>query len=105
MTVENKKIITKCFCFKHSCEATYDRLDQPIEVDGDTIQYTVSTTERFRFIKENNAIVDGGLVGGDIPTCRASKKYTFYNTIGDLKKAQNGEKNKISKKKNKNIHQ
>lgn len=97
MTVENKEIITKCFCLKHSCEATYDRLDQPIEVDGVTIQYAISTTQRYRFIKENGIICGGGIMSGDIPTCRASKKYTFYNTIGDLKKAQNGEKIKIPK--------
>ena len=101
MTIENKETITRCFCLQHSCESTYDKLDQPIEVDGDIIKYTISTTERFRFIKENNAIVDGGLVDCDIPTCRASKKYDFYNTISDLKKAVNEGKNKSLKKKKK----
>ncbi|MDD2224687.1 MAG: hypothetical protein PHP97_00795 [Candidatus Shapirobacteria bacterium] len=104
MTIENKETITRCFCLQHSCEVTYDKLDQPIEVDGITIKYTISTTERFRFIKENNTIVDGGLVDCDIPTCRASKKYDFYDTIGDLKKAQNEEKNKNYKKNIKKRH-
>lgn len=104
MTIENKETITRCFCLQHSCELTYDKLDKPIEVDGVTTKYTISTTERYSFIKENGAICGGGVVPGDIPTCRASKKYDFYDTIGDLKKAQNEGKNKNSKKNTKKRH-
>lgn len=104
MTIENKEIITKCFCPQYSCELIYDRLNQPIKADdGTLINFIVSTTQRYSFIKEKGVICGGGIASGDIPTCRASKKYNFYDTIGDLKKAQNGEKNKNLKKKNKNM--
>jgi len=100
LTIENKKTILRCFCIQHSCEATYDKLDNPVEIDGVMVEHVVSTTERYSFIKEDGVICGGGIVSGDIPNCRKSREHYFYNTVADLKKAQNEEKNKNPKKKN-----
>ena len=96
MTIENKETITKCFCLQHSCEQTVGKIEGVL---------TLSSTKRYQFDKEDGVIVNGGIVSGDILNCRALKKYDFYNTIGDLKKAENENSKKKSKKKdNKKIN-
>lgn len=56
----------KCKCELFSCHSLTDKV-------GD--DYIISTNRRFQFIKENNIIVDGGVVPNDIPTCRKSGEF------------------------------
>jgi len=88
----------RCFCTKHSCESINNKTETQDETGEKKFIYTISTTERFCFIKENDVICGGGIVSGDIPTCRLLGEHVFFDKIGDLKKAQNKEKIKLSKR-------
>ena len=79
---------SECFCKKYSCEPLLDDAQTQDEKGETVITHPVSTTRRFRFIKdEDGVIVDGGVVSGDIPTCRASGQYEYSKT-NTIKKSQ-----------------
>lgn len=59
----------RCYCIGNSCEDVVQKVGE---------EYVVSTSQRFNFIKEGNCIVDGGVVDGDIPSCRETKKEGEY---------------------------
>ena len=90
--------IMRCFCKGYSCESSVDKNKIQNEIGEEEVVYTLSTTERFCFIKENDVICGGGIVPNDIPTCRLLGEHIFFDKIGDFKKVQNKEKIKTSKR-------
>lgn len=65
---------SECFCPGHSCESVLDKTETG---------YVVSTNRRFRFDKEDNVIVNGGVVENDIPTCRKMTGHDLRSVAND----------------------
>lgn len=63
---------SECFCKQFSCESVVEHIGKGHQKED----YIVSTTRRFRFIKdEAGAICGGGVVLNDIPTCRKLEQH------------------------------
>jgi len=79
-------MVEKCFCItpiiNHSCEAVMEKVN-----DG----YQISSSKRFCFDKEDNCIIGGKEVPGDIPSCRRSKE-EYFDTVQEFKERLNNPK-------------
>jgi len=80
----------RCYCIGNSCEEVVQKVGE---------EYVVSNDTRFNFIKEDNCIVDGGVVDMDIPTCRATKQEgEYFRKVGEFREYLEKSKNDYSDK-------